>query len=138
MLVLDRHAQGSPLRVVTPVVSREEVLEMQDQVRGVHLDDSLKSYLVELVAATRQHARLSLGASPRASLGLMRTAQARAVLEGRDYVLPDDVKSLAPAVLCHRVVLKPSAVAGAGGGRMLSTADVVAELLAQLPVPVSR
>ena len=136
--VLDRHAKGHPLAVVQPVVTRDEVLQMQAQVRDVHLDQSLKNYLVELVTATRQHARLSLGASPRASLGLMRMAQARAALDGRDFVLPDDVKALAPAVLCHRLVLKPSVVAGAGPGRMLEASDVVAELLKQIPVPVSR
>jgi MoxR-like ATPase len=138
LIVLERHAKGHPLRVVQPVATREEVLQMQEQVREVHLDPSLKSYLVELVTATRQHARLSLGASPRASLGLMRTAQARAALQGRDFVLPDDIKTLAPAVLCHRLVLKPSAVAGAGPGRMLEANDVVTELLAQVPVPVSK
>jgi len=138
LIVLERHAKGHPLRVVQPVATREEVLQMQEQVREVHLDPSLKSYLVELVTATRQHARLSLGASPRASLGLMRTAQARAALQGRDFVLPDDIKTLAPAVLCHRLVLKPSAVAGAGPGRMLEASDVVTELLTQVPVPVSK
>ena len=138
LIVLERHAKGHPLRVVQPVATREEVLQMQEQVREVHLDPSLKSYLVELVTATRQHARLSLGASPRASLGLMRTAQARAALQGREFVLPDDIKALAPAVLCHRLVLKPSAVAGAGPGRMLEAGDVVTELLAQVPVPVSK
>jgi MoxR-like ATPase len=138
LTVLERHAKGHPLRVVQPVVTREEVLQMQENVKDVHLDESLKSYLVELVTATRQHPRLSLGASPRASLGLMRTAQARAALDGRDYVLPDDIKELAPAVLCHRLVLKPSAVAGAGPGRRLDGAEVVGDLLKQTPVPVSN
>ncbi len=134
--VLERHAQGPPLRVVQPVVSREDVLQMQAQVREVHLDPSLQDYLIALVGATRGHARLSLGASPRASLGLMRTAQARAALAGRDYVLPDDVKALAAAVLCHRLVLKPSAVAGAG--RAQEAGDIVAEILEQVPVPVAK
>ena len=133
--VLDRHAQGSPLAAVTPVVSTEEVFQMQAQVREVHLDASLQTYLISLVTATRGHARLSLGASPRASLGLMRTAQARAALAGRNYVLPDDVKALAPAVLCHRLVLKPSAATGMG--RLQEGNDVVDEILAQTRVPVA-
>jgi len=136
-VVLDRHAGGHPLRVVRPVVSKDDVLQMQAQVRAVHLDPSLQDYLIALVAATRGHARLSLGGSPRASLGLMRTAQARAALAGRNYVLPDDVKALASAVLCHRLVLKPSAVASAGPGRNLEANDVVEEILKQVPVPVA-
>ncbi len=135
-IVLDRHAKGHPLDVVQPVVNKEDILQMQTQVRAVHLDPSLQDYLIAVVAATRQHNRLSLGASPRASLGIMRTAQARAALAGRNYVLPDDVKALAPAVLCHRLVLKPSAVASAGAGRAMEASDVVAEIVKQIPVPV--
>ena len=136
IMVLDRHAKQHPLLAVQPVVSKEEVLTMQEQVKDVHLDPSLKNYLVEIVAATRQHSALSLGASPRASLGLMRTAQARAGLHGRSFVLPDDIKALANAVLCHRLVLKPSAMAGAAPGQMRDASDLVAEILDQVPVPV--
>lgn len=133
--VLNRQIKEHPIHSVRPVVSREEVLEMQEQVKEVHIDPSLKEYLVKVVAATRQHSKLSLGASPRASLGLMRTSQARAVLEGRDYVIPDDVKAMAPPVLCHRVVLKPG-VAGAGSReRQARALQVVQEVLEQVPVP---
>jgi MoxR-like ATPase len=136
VMVLDRHARQHPLRAVEPVVSKEDVLAMQEQVKEIHLDSSLKDYLVAIVAATRQHSALSLGASPRASLGLMRTAQARAAMQGRSFVLPDDIKALAHAVLCHRVVLKPSAMAGAGPGKMLDASDLVTGILDQIPVPV--
>ncbi len=136
VMVLDRHAKHHPLTVVQPVASKEEVLAMQQQVKEIHLDPSLKNYLVEIVAATRQHAGLALGASPRASLGLMRTAQARAAMQGRGFVLPDDIKALAHAVLCHRLVLKPSAMAGTIPGKMLDASDLVSEILNQVPVPV--
>ncbi len=128
--ILDRQMKEHPIHSVRPRVQREEVLRMQERVRDVHLDASLKHYLVALVAATRGHPMLALGASPRASLALTRTSQARAALHGRDFVLPDDLKALAPAVLCHRLILRPEARA-----RQVDGADIVAELLEQLPVP---
>jgi len=128
--VLDRQVKRHPIYSVKPVVSREEVLRMQEQVKEVHLDASVKEYLVALVTATRQHPMLSLGASPRASLGLMRTGQARAAVYGRDFVLPDDVKAMAPAVLCHRLLLKPEARA-----RQTDPEQIVSEVLDRVPVP---
>jgi MoxR-like ATPase len=136
VMVLDRHARQHPLTAVEPVASKEDVLAMQEQVKEIHLDPSLKNYLVEIVAATRQHPGLALGASPRASLGLMRTSQARAAMQGRSFVLPDDIKALAHAVLCHRLVLKPSAMAGTTPGKAFSASDLVDEILDQVPVPV--
>jgi MoxR-like ATPase len=131
VVVLDRQRREHPIHGVKPVVSGEEVLQMQRQVREVHLDPSLKHYLVELVAATRGHSSLALGASPRASIGLMRTGQARAALHGRNFVLPDDIKALAASVLCHRLLLRPEAQAPRS-----STRDIVAEVLDRVPVPV--
>jgi len=128
--VLDRQVKRHPIYSVKPVVMREEVLRMQEQVKEVHLDPSVKEYLVALVTATRQHPMLSLGASPRASLGLMRTGQARAAAYGRDFVLPDDVKAMAPAVLCHRLLLKPEARA-----RRTDPEQIVSEVLDRVPVP---
>ena len=131
VVVLDRQMREHPIHSVKTAVSKEEVLRMQRQVREVHLDPSLKQYLVELVAATREHSSLALGASPRASLGLMRTGQARAALHGRSFVLPDDIKALAPSVLCHRLLLRPEAQA-----RQTSGGEIVSEILDQVPVPV--
>ena len=128
--VLDRQVKRHPIYSVEPVVTREEVLRMQEQVKEVHLDPSVKEYLVALVTATRQHPMLSLGASPRASLGLMRTGQARAAVCGRDFVLPDDIKAMAPAVLCHRLLLKPEARV-----RQTEPEQIVSELLDRVPVP---
>ena len=136
LLVLERHAKQSPLAAVEPVLSKEEVLRMQEAVKEVHLDDSLKRYLIEIVTATRGHSRLALGGSPRASLGLLRTAQARAALQGRSYVFPDDIKALAYAVIGHRLMLKPSALAASG--TFQEAAEVIDEVLAQIPVPVVK
>jgi MoxR-like ATPase len=130
VVILERQVKQHPIHSVEPVVEQEEVLRMQESIKDVHIDSSLKQYLVELVAATRDHPMLELGASPRASLGLMRTGQARAVLRGRDFVLPDDIKALAAPVLCHRLILKPEARVSQTGAP-----EVVDEVLEQLPVP---
>ena len=130
VVVLERQVKQHPIHSVRPVVRKEEVLRMQESVREVHIDPSLKQYMVAIVAATRKHPLLALGASPRASLGLMRTGQTRAALRGRDYVLPDDVKALATPVLCHRLILKPEA--RVRGGDM---ASLVNGILDEVPVP---
>ena len=133
VIVLDRQVKQHPIYSVEPVVEREEVLRMQVNVRDVHIDPSLKQYLVDLVARTREHPMLTLGASPRASIGLMRTGQARAAIRGRDFVLPDDIKALAEPVLCHRLLVKPEARV-----RQTETAAIVAEIMEEAPVPVVR
>ena len=130
VVVLERQVKQHPIHSVKPVVGKDEVLQMQENVREVHIESSLKQYMVEIVAATRDHPLLALGASPRASLGLMRTGQARAALSGRDYVLPDDVKTLAAPVLCHRLILKPEARL-----RQSDLVSLVHEILDQVPVP---
>jgi MoxR-like ATPase len=131
VVVLDRQVKEHPIHSVKAVVAKEDVLRMQQQIKDVHIDPSLKQYLVELVSATRNHPVLALGASPRASLGLMRTGQARAALHEREFVLPDDIKALAPAVLCHRLILKPEARVGRA-----DAAQLVAEIVDTVPVPV--
>ncbi len=131
IIVLDRQVKEHPIKSVKAVVSREDVLRMQQSVKDVHIDPSLKQYMVQLVAETRNHPMLALGASPRASLGLMRTGQARAALQGREFVLPDDIKALAAPVLCHRLILKPEARV-----RQADVAELVAEVVDSVPVPV--
>jgi MoxR-like ATPase len=130
VVVLDRQVKEHPIHSVKPVAGRDEVLQMQRNIRDVHIDPSLKQYMVDIVAATREHPSLVLGASPRASIGLMRTGQSRAALQGRDYVLPDDVKTLAASVLCHRLIPKPEARI-----RPDEVATIVNEILEQMPVP---
>jgi MoxR-like ATPase len=104
---------------------------LQEGCRRVHVSDAVEGYLLSIVRATRDHEELDLGASPRASLALYRAAQARAAVHGRDYVLPDDVKALAPAVLGHRLL--PAAQSRLRGR---GAAVIVEQLLESLPAPV--
>jgi MoxR-like ATPase len=131
--IVRRFRSGSPLDELPPVVDADELLRMQHLAHEVHVADAIEDYVVRLVRATRLHASVELGASPRASLALYRAAQALAGLRGRSYVLPDDVKQLAPAVLTHRVIASAQARL-----RGRSSADVVTELLANVAVPVEE
>lgn len=107
--VIDRQQFEHPIQELEPVVDEEQTLEVQGKVRSVYVAPSLKQYLVRLVQRTREHAGISLGASPRGSLALTRASQARAAVEGRDHVLPEDIKTLAIPVLGHRLSLAPGA-----------------------------
>jgi MoxR-like ATPase len=129
--ILRRFRLDSPLEELAPVVAVDELLAMQRLSRTVRVAPPVEEYLVEVVRATRAHPAVELGASPRGSLSLYRCAQALAAIEGRPYVLPDDVKRLVPAVLGHRLIL----AAGARlRGRRLD--DLLAEIVAAVPVPV--
>jgi MoxR-like ATPase len=115
-------------RITTP----EELVAMQQAIRGVRVDDSLLEYIADIVGRTRSHRSLYFGASPRASIALLAGAQARAVSAGRDFVIPDDVKALAPATIRHRVGLQPDAeIEG------VSADDCVAEILREVRVPAT-
>ena len=107
--LLDRFLADDPLTALQPACGVPEVLAAQAASRAVHVDASVKQYAVDLCIATRRHAEVALGASPRATLALVALAQAHAALAGRDYVLPDDVKTIAPSCLPHRVLLAPAA-----------------------------
>jgi MoxR-like ATPase len=96
-----------PIELVEQVVDGAELLQLSDVVSDVHVDASLEKYIVAIVGATRDHGDLALGASPRGSLAIYKTAQALAALRGRDYVVPDDIKVLVPLTLTHRLILKP-------------------------------
>ena len=101
-----RHQEtADPLDTIEPVIARDRLLELRDLVRTVRVADEVEAYLVDLVRATRTHPDVELGASPRATVALYRSSQAAAVLAGRDFVTPDDVKAVAPAVLAHRLVV---------------------------------
>ena len=130
--MLDRFQSQSPLEDLRPVTSAGELAAAQVACRDVYCDPSLKDYCVRLVQRTRDHADVSLGASPRGSLGLLHAGQARAAMYGREYVLPDDIKDVAPHVLGHRVVLRANAEL-----RGRTAAAVVDEVLATEPVPMS-
>jgi MoxR-like ATPase len=101
--------ERTALEQLKPVVVREELLMLQKEAQSIHVDESLKRYIVAIVSATRTHRDISLGASPRASAALMRAAQAKAFLQGRTYAIPDDVKELAEPVLAHRLLLTAEA-----------------------------
>jgi MoxR-like ATPase len=131
VVILDRQMLQHPIETITPVVSADEVRELQTIVRRVHVDQSLKGYMVELVNASRRHEAVNLGASPRGSIALMRCAQGLAALRQRHYIVPDDIKQVAEAVLGHRLILKPQRRL-----QGMSPAQVVAELLQTVPVPV--
>jgi MoxR-like ATPase len=128
--VMDRQQFRHPIEVLERVVSDKEVLEAQEAVRDVYVAPPIKRYIVELTSRTREFPDVYLGASPRGSLTLYRTGQARAAMEGRDFVLPDDIKALAESALGHRVILGPAARL-----RDLGTDQVVEEILDSVPVP---
>jgi MoxR-like ATPase len=104
--VLQQHRAGEPVDTLPAVLSAAQILELQARVRQVRFDDRLQDYLLDIVEATRAAPAVQLGASTRAGLGLYRAAQANALLESRDFVIPDDIKRLAIPVLAHRLLLK--------------------------------
>jgi MoxR-like ATPase len=112
------------------VLTVAELLAAQQAVRAIYVDALIKTYIVELVGRTRKHPDVYLGASPRGSLALFRTSQARAAVLGRDYVIPDDVKALAEAALAHRVIVGPAARI-----KDVTARSVVQEILKNVPVP---
>jgi MoxR-like ATPase len=128
--VLERQQYRHPIEDLDKVVSVEEVRNAQEAVKEVFVAPPVKRYIVELTTRTREFPDVYLGASPRGSLTLFRTGQARAALQGRDFVLPDDIKALAGSALGHRVILGPAARL-----RDLSTTQVVDEILESVPVP---
>jgi len=105
--ILRGQRKQHPIDVIGQVVDGAELLRLRDTVTDVHVDETVEQYILSIVRATRTHADLALGASPRGSLALYKTGQAWAVLRGRDYVIPDDIKMLAPLALAHRLILKP-------------------------------
>ncbi len=128
--ILERQQLRHPIEELEAIAQVEELLEAIEAIKRVFLAASLKKYIVELISQTRQNADIYLGASPRGSLGLARAAQARAALDGRDYVLPDDIKALALPVLAHRIIVAPAARL-----RELSAERLLSEILENLPVP---
>jgi MoxR-like ATPase len=118
-----------PITQIKQVVDGRQLLDYQQQVWNVHLDETLQDYIVRLVSATRSHTDLILGASPRASLALYKTAQAYAALRGRDHALPDDIQYLVPATLAHRLILKPEAELRGRTGKA-----VLDEILKEVPL----
>ncbi|WKZ38452.1 MAG: MoxR family ATPase [Anaerolineales bacterium] len=130
--VMDDQQLKHPLESLKSVVKLREILQAVDAVKGIYISQVIKRYIVELTTRTRQSADVYLGASPRGSLSLARAGQARAALNGRDHVLPDDIKALAIPVLAHRIIVSPAARL-----RDLSSDRIVQEIVLAAPVPGS-
>jgi len=130
MSILSAQQYEHPILNTFQVVSVQELVAAQHAVREVYAADEIKRYIIELVNATRQHPDVYLGSSPRGSLALFRTAQARAAMAGRDYVIPDDVKALAEVALAHRIIVGPAARI-----KDISSRTIVQDILASIPVP---
>jgi MoxR-like ATPase len=128
--MVDQHGGGSPLDDLEPVSDALEVAKLIEAVREVHIAESVRRYAIDIVTATRDNRDLRLGASPRATLHLLRTGRAAAALDGRDFVLPDDLQALAGPVLAHRLLLSAEAQVA-----RRTTEAVVGDVLASVPVP---
>jgi len=122
-----------PIEELGPVATLEDVISLQEKIKDVYVDETIIQYILDIVSATRKHSDIAVGASPRGSLALYRTSQALAYIRGRDYVLPDDVKELAPLVLSHRVILKSESHL-----RGYTPRSVISSILASVEVPVGR
>lgn len=128
--ILDRQQYQHPVNELQQVAPADELLKTQEAIKSVYVAPGVKHYIVELTHQTRQHADVYLGASPRGSLALYRTGQALAAMQGRDFVLPDDIKTLLKPALSHRVILGPAARL-----RDLSSDQVLDEIMSTVPVP---
>jgi MoxR-like ATPase len=129
IVILDEQKRLHPIEELGQVLSLEELRQMQSALKEIYVDQSVAEYIVRLVTATREHADIYLGASPRGSINLYRSSQALAALDGRDYVIPDDVKQLGVAVLAHRLIVKSQASL-----REVDPDSIVREVLSEVPI----
>lgn len=131
--ILDNVQASHPIDRLEPVISIQDVRDLQSEAKAIYVDHSIKQYIVNIAGKTREDARVYLGASPRGSIALMKAGQAYALIQGREYVIPDDIQYLAPYVFSHRIILKPEAKYGG-----VETEELVSSLLEKVPVPVQR
>ena len=130
--ILTRNLKESPIESLESVVTIQEIIEVQKAVTAVHIEPKVAEYIVNIISTTRNlPGDIKLGASPRASLALMRTSRTLAFLDKRDYVIPDDVKQLAYSVLRHRIILQPRSIV-----RGLTSKDIVNHILKKVVVPM--
>ena len=130
LVMLDRLKGSHPVHHIQPVISAQEVVACQKAVREVHVDEKVQQYILQIVQDTRDHEDISLGGRPRASIALMRSAQAMAALRGRDFVLPDDIKTVVKPILGHRLILKPESRL-----RRVTAAEIIDEIVNSIAVP---
>lgn len=133
VIIMDRQQMVHPVDELQQVTEPNEIMRLQEAVKAIYVDPLIKQYIVSLVDMTRKHEASYLGASPRGSLALYRTSQAMALLSSRDFVIPDDIKSLAQSTLSHRVIVSPVARV-----KSITAEDIVNECLNRVPVPGSR
>ena len=130
LAIIEGQEQTHPIESLEAVANAQDIIGLQQAAKSIYVDRLVRQYIVSLIEATRNHREISLGASPRASLGLFRAARALALIQDRDYVIPDDIKMLAPGVIAHRIMLSPSARM-----RGIQSTGVVEDLLTNVPVP---
>jgi MoxR-like ATPase len=130
MNILDSQQHHHPLDDLTQIITAEELVQIQGQVRMIHVDQSIREYIVAIANATRNHANIYLGVSPRGSLALFRASQALAAMRGRGYVIPDDIKLLARPTLAHRIIVSPAARV-----RSITSDAILEEILQSVAVP---
>lgn len=128
--ILDSHQHHHPLDDLAQIMTAEELVLIQQQVKSIHVDASVREYIVAIANATRNHQHIYLGSSPRGSLALFRTSQALAAMRGRGYVIPDDVKLLVKPTLAHRIIVTPAARV-----RSITSTAILDEILQTVPVP---
>lgn len=131
--VLRRAENRLPIAELQPIMTLDELIELQNEVKDVYVDDSIKSYIVQVARATRDASEIYLGVSPRASIALMKASQSYAKMQDRDYVIPDDVQYLAPYVFGHRVILKPEA-----RYEGITTEIIIQRILSNETIPIQR
>ncbi len=131
--ILDSQQDHHPIQDLKQVVTREELMQAQEAVKQVYVDDRIKEYIVSITQATRQHPDVYLGASPRGSLALFKTARALAAAQNREFVLPDDIKELAAPTLAHRIIVSPSARI-----KNIGSEAILREIMESIPVPGAR
>ena len=129
--ILERFRSSDPMDELKVVTDSAEILELQKARRQVRVEETVRDYMVRIARATRSNPDIQLGASPRATMALYQVAQAWAAIEGRDFVLPDDIKTIAPSVLCHRLIIAPQAQL-----RGRNASELVGDIVSAVPVPV--
>lgn len=128
--ILDSHQHHHPLEDLAQIMTSDELVHIQQQIRTIHVDSSIREYIVAIANATRNHQNIYLGVSPRGSLALFRAAQALAAMRGRGYVIPDDIKLLAKPTLAHRIIVTPAARV-----RAITSTSILDEILQSIAVP---
>jgi MoxR-like ATPase len=129
--ILERFREDDPLALLAAVSAPDTILELQKARRQIRVEESLRDYIVRIARATRENSDIQLGASPRATMSLYQVSQAWAAIHGRSFVIPDDIKQVAPNVLCHRLIISPQAQL-----RGRTSSELISDIVASVPVPV--